>query len=953
MHPLPAIPRLTQVDTAVVGSSSGAVAAALSLKSGGRSVLLVADRSFFGVETAGRLILEAPDIDRSDPLVRRAFPSPGPVFPAAVKHELETALLEAGIPFLFFTRPVGILEGASGNLAGLLLAQRTSLFAVSCATVIDASAHGVCLRLGGIPITGRPGAGRAMQLRAVCSGSLPDWEPGCRPAGTFSAPSKDGPRDFLLADFELPPIRTELPRAAWEHAARAMLADRRIEITAEILTAEEPEMIGGATDALVESVDNLPESAFEPAPGLFAANRLLPLHPDAATRLDRMDSNVALGRRVAAFVLGREAKQTSEPVTGVRTGAAGSGGFRFAPAFLRNRGAPLQLPELNYPELDCADVLVAGGGTGGAGAAIASAREGGRTVVLELQHGLGGVGTLGLIASYWFGNRVGFTEELRRELAALDPTGDSERGNRWNTELKMAVYHRLLAAAGGQAWLGSFAFGVHRTGDRVDGVLVSTPFGCGLVRTGCVIDSTGNADIAAAAGAPCRVIGAAHAAVQGSGLSPRDPGHHYRNSDHTFIDDADPAGVTHAFVNARAKFRDAFDTSPLADTRERRQIEGDLEISPLDILAERTFPDTLVTASSNFDTHGFTIHPVFAVAPPDKKPMQAHVPFRCMLPRGLDGVLVTGLGMSAHRDAIPVIRMQADVQNQGYAAGLAAAESARSGTPLRTLDIRALQGRLVALGILDPAIVGHADSFPPAPATLERAARAHPRSPLELALLFADPARAIPLLRRELADSIGPDRQPGTALVLGFMGCAEAAPILIEQISRMDWDEGWNFRGMGQFGASMSPLDTACIALASTRAPDAIPVLAARIRTLDCEAAFSHCRAAALAGALLPGPAIAAALHELLGLPGMTGHAQLDSLQVVRSANANTTETAARNLALREIYLARGLFCAGDIEGRGRAVLETYTNDLRGVFARHVRAVLHAGPAGAAVEAAG
>ena len=38
-----------------------------------------------------------------------------------------------------------------------------------------------------------------------------------------------------------------------------------------------------------------------------------------------------------------------------------------------------------------------------------------------------------------------------------------------------------------------------------------------------------------------------------------------------------------------------------------------------------------------------------------------------------------------------LIRMQADLQNQGYAAGMAAAEAARLGGRTRSIDIKALQ----------------------------------------------------------------------------------------------------------------------------------------------------------------------------------------------------------------------------------------------------------------------
>ena len=70
------------------------------------------------------------------------------------------------------------------------------------------------------------------------------------------------------------------------------------------------------------------------------------------------------------------------------------------------------------------------------------------------------------------------------------------------------------------------------------------------------------------------------------------------------------------------------------------------------------------------------MHPVFTIRPPDREDMLVNVPYRCLLPKDLDSILVTGLGVSAHRDAMPVIRMQPDIQNQGYAAGVAAAMAA-------------------------------------------------------------------------------------------------------------------------------------------------------------------------------------------------------------------------------------------------------------------------------------
>jgi hypothetical protein len=350
-------------------------------------------------------------------------------------------------------------------------------------------------------------------------------------------------------------------------------------------------------------------------------------------------------------------------------------------------------------------------------------------------------------------------------------------------------------------------------------------------------------------------------------------------------------------------------------------------VSPLDILAQRTFPDTVFTASSNFDTHGFIVHPVFMVAVPDHKSLQAHVPFRCMLPRGVEGVLVTGLGMSAHRDALPVLRMQADVQNQGYAAGMAAAMVGKG--RLRDLDVRTLQRRLVEAGNLAPAVAEHRDSFPVAASAIHEAMQDLSVAK-NVALLFAHPEQSVPLLQA--------DTRLEAALILGLMGEKSAAPALAQAVRAAAWDEGWNYRGMGQFGASMSRLDALILALARTRDAAAVPVIEEKIRQLDGNAHFSHCRVLSLATALLP--RLAGALAELARKPGMTGHAQLETLPVVQKANAEMNETEARSVSLRELYLARGLFLAGDVDGLGKKILETYKRDLRGHYARHARAVL-------------
>ena len=149
--------------------------------------------------------------------------------------------------------------------------------------------------------------------------------------------------------------------------------------------------------------------------------------------------------------------------------------------------------------------------------------------LIEVLHGLGGVGTLGMISKYWHGNRVGFSKEIDKAVG----------GGRWNVEKKMEWYRGQLVKAGADIWYGSLGCGVIVENNRVKGVVVATHQGRGVVLAGVVIDSTGNASMAAAAGAECMVIDAEHISVQGTGLPPLEPGSGYTNTDWTFHDDDD------------------------------------------------------------------------------------------------------------------------------------------------------------------------------------------------------------------------------------------------------------------------------------------------------------------------------------------------------------------------------------------------------------------------------
>ena len=162
------------------------------------------------------------------------------------------------------------------------------------------------------------------------------------------------------------------------------------------------------------------------------------------------------------------------------------------PVIVRFRDRPrLTLSARALPVLGGYDVVVVGGGTSGAPAAMAAARNGAKTLVIEYLDELGGVGTAGLIGVYWYGYRSG--EGRETEARIREPDGDSVRrgaprpaqrlceggrrrsGRLWVVEAKAEWLRREILTAGGEIWFNCFGCGALVDDGKAAGVVVAGP----------------------------------------------------------------------------------------------------------------------------------------------------------------------------------------------------------------------------------------------------------------------------------------------------------------------------------------------------------------------------------------------------------------------------------------------------------------------------------------------
>ncbi len=402
-------------------------------------------------------------------------------------------------------------------------------------------------------------------------------------------------------------------------------------------------------------------------------------------------------------------------------------------------------PAREVPVRWIADVVVCGGGPAGTAAAIAAARQGADTILLERYGCLGGLATGGLVLvlpSFQDRGRQivgGIGLEMRDRMVESGEAAFRGGGDRsaFDPEALKWLSVRMCREAGVRILHHVWVAGAIVEEGCVRGAIVESKAGRLAVRGKVVVDATGDGDVFASAGAefetsrqyiglPCRlahvdyerweearrqdgeaVARAIQAAIEAGGWEgffamsrmPTPDGLLWANTGFQELDGLDPEDLSYVETQGREAIRLTvealrrtvpgfervwlLDTASQVGVRRTRRLKGEYALTEEDVSQEdRRFEDA-IGRGNDYRREGRAYD----------------VPYRCLLPKAVDGLLTAGRCLSSTHEALEPLREIQVCWVTGQAAGTAAALAAQSGCAPREVEVAALQGKLREAGV--------------------------------------------------------------------------------------------------------------------------------------------------------------------------------------------------------------------------------------------------------------
>jgi hypothetical protein len=395
------------------------------------------------------------------------------------------------------------------------------------------------------------------------------------------------------------------------------------------------------------------------------------------------------------------------------------------------------------------DVVVVGGGCAGFPAAVAAARNGARTLIIERFPYFGGTATASLMGNInGFRNQVepdglqttkGIGEEVILKLKEIGGLGEKNRKTAYNhkthsdtkgdlsycyavdTEKFKYITLKMVYDAGVDILFHTYFSDVIMDGEKLAGIIIENKSGRQAVFSKVFVDASGDGDVAFRAGVPFWQTRKEEAPRLNDGLMYKVAGYPEQNTiggcdadtvmylwgpSPGALNGADAKELTLGEIKARLAVPEDFEkkktenpelrnakiveTGPLLGIRQTRFIEGLYKITGEDVLEGKTFEDSIAMASSPiihyYGYRRFLTHEGY------------EIPYRCLLPQKVNSLIVAGRCMSSDQRAYESWRAMAHIMAIGEAAGVASALSADSGVDPKQLDIQLLRSKLIEQG---------------------------------------------------------------------------------------------------------------------------------------------------------------------------------------------------------------------------------------------------------------
>ena len=426
------------------------------------------------------------------------------------------------------------------------------------------------------------------------------------------------------------------------------------------------------------------------------------------------------------------------------------------------------------PVLGEFDVVVLGGGPAGIAAAAAAARSGGSTLLLERYGFLGGMGTAAGVTNFC-GLHANVHGEIRQVvhgvaddlLARMTELGGlNEPHVIFNGKIAAQAYDNaafkiaaddVVTASGARILFHALAVGVAMgPANEIQALLIETKSGRQAVRARMFIDCSGDADLAAHAGAPfekapqllyptamfrvndvdAERAGEAWSAIpqlmaeaerkgrrfprKSPIVRPQKNPREWRvnvtqlaNADGTAVDGTDAEQLSRAELEGRRQVVDFFqflresvpgfghsyilEIAPQVGIRETRRIVGDYQLTEDDVLGCASFDDTIGVNGWPVEAH-VKGDVVFRFQDIPASRGFNHLPYRMIVARQVDNLFVAGRCASMTHMGQSAARVSGGCFVMGQAAGTAAALAIGSGLRPRDIDVGQLQGKLEADG---------------------------------------------------------------------------------------------------------------------------------------------------------------------------------------------------------------------------------------------------------------